>query len=235
MKTLVKSFVGVLCLLAFAVSSAGALTVDFYVNSKDQPWSPGLNPTFNYGFPGDNPLPPTIVDSHSGFFFTPGDTLTISYVDGFTSPYGGSGWTYGDANGLNGVFSNGNKYPTKTDTLDFIGLGIYPTRWTPIAPGETYYLACLLGTFTDSTGTIVVGSKPFFIGDGPLSITIPSGATQLQLGINDDLLQDNRGILEVSVSGPGRPLVCPTPLPSAIILFGSGLLGLIGLTRKFQA
>jgi hypothetical protein len=253
MKTLAKSLVGIVVLLALAAGSAGAFTVDFTVDSLAQPWDSTLNPSFAYGVPtGDFRLPPTIVDSSSGFFFNPGDILTISYVSGVTSPYGGVATlvgttpvaTIGDANGLNGFYNPALFYTAATKyyapfptVYDNPGLGYYyPTRYTDLSPNpaSTYYLACLVGTFADATGTIV-GPRPFFIGDGPVSVTIPVGATRLQMGINDDLFDDNIGLLEVAVSGPGKQICpCLAPLPGAMMLFSSGLLGLVGLTRKFQ-
>jgi hypothetical protein len=71
-KTLAKSFIGILCVLAFAASSAGALTVDFIVPSEAMPWysNSGLNAGKPYGY--QDGIAPIIVDSRSGFFFTPG-------------------------------------------------------------------------------------------------------------------------------------------------------------------
>jgi hypothetical protein len=241
MKTLAKSFVGILCVLAFAASSAGAVTVNVLVDSQAMPWlttpppvTPpftGLNyPFFFYGL--QDGKPPTIVDASQGFSFAPGGAFTISYLNGFTSPYGGfGGGTFGDGNGLNGVFSS-FKQPTKYyDSYPFVynspGLGnYYPTLYTFLGadPASEYYLGCLVGTFADSSGTIA--GMPFFIGDGPVSVTVPVGATRLQLGINDDLFSDNRGILLVEVTGPGN-----APIPTTTLLFGSGLLGLVGWRR----
>jgi hypothetical protein len=44
---------------------------------------------------------------------------------------------------------------------------------------------------------------PFAIGDGPDSVTIPAGATRLQLGVNDDKFADNFDSWDIQVSGPG--------------------------------
>ena len=60
------------------------------------------------------------------------------------------------------------------------------------------YLVSLAGTFADATGAIV--GTPFRIGDFQ-SVTVPVGATQLQLGIDDSKYQDNDGTFVVMITG----------------------------------
>ena len=80
-----------------------------------------------------------------------------------------------------------------------------------------------MGTFATNTGAIV--GTPFKIGDGPTVLTIPGGATQLQLGVNDDKFADNTGFWSVQVSGPGS--VTGVPEPNAAWLCAFGVCGLI--------
>ena len=87
---------------------------------------------------------------------------------------------------------------------------------------------------------IVIVGTPFAIGDGPLTVTDPVGATQLQLGINDDIYYyslypdtssgypDNTGSLLISVEANS---LTTTPLPAALPLFAGGL-GLIGIFAR---
>ena len=70
----------------------------------------------------------------------------------------------------------------------------------------------------------IVGA-PYAVNDGPLAVTIPVGATQLQLGINDDIYFDNSGALLVDVSGPG---VAAAPEPATLTLLGIGVAGMAG-------
>lgn len=248
MKSLTKSFISILCVLAFAASPAAALIVNnIPVDSHAEPWFStaltGLNYPFFFSGIQDG-TSPTIVDSSSGFAFFPGATFTITYTGGTVSAFGGALNTLADADGLNNAFFS---YPTKNYgplppgpapnypfVSNSLGVGYYyPTLYTSLAadPTSTYYLGCLLGTFADATGTIV--GLPFFIGDGPTSATVPFGATRLQLGINDDLFGDNVGEFLVSVEGPDHAPHCPcVPIPATSLLFGSGLLGLVGLKRK---
>ncbi len=177
-----------------------------------QPWDPALNSTFSYG--ANDGTGPTIFNAGDGFNFNAGDTLTITYVSGLTSAFGGAvpnvdgiGYAY-----LAPLFMNddpgssGNHFPS-------FYMGPYP---------PDIFLNALVGTFADSSGVIV--GTPFAVDNGPLGVLIPSGATQLQLGVNDDLYFDNSGSLRVSVNGPGTAVV---PEPASMILFGFGLAGVV--------
>ena len=68
----------------------------------------------------------------------------------------------------------------------------------------------LVGTFTDSSGTIV--GTPFAIGDSS-TLVVPAGATQLELGVNDAGYFNDGGSLSIEVSGspasPSPPFVAP--------------------------
>jgi hypothetical protein len=81
--------------ILFAASSTictAAVTDDVVVSGKSGPWSwtnGGLNTNFQYGR-GDQFTPTVLTQSNSGFSFTPGTVLTISYLSGTTAP--GSGY-----------------------------------------------------------------------------------------------------------------------------------------------
>ncbi len=70
------------------------------------------------------------------------------------------------------------------------------------------------------------------IGAGPVSVSVPSGATTLEIQsqlsiaglLGTDGLPLNFGILDISSSGS---IVAATPIPTALPLFATGLLGLI--------
>jgi len=76
------------------------------------------------------------------------------------------------------------------------------------------YLVELVGTFADSKGAIV--GLPFPLGNGPTVLTIPGGATQLQLGANDGLYADNGGSWTISITGMASPPI-HTPVPTAML------------------
>jgi hypothetical protein len=56
----------------------------------------------------------------------------------------------------------------------------------------------LVGAFTDSSGNVI---EPVWIGLGPVTMGLPSGATRLQLGVEDSFNSDNTGSWTVSVNG----------------------------------
>lgn len=154
--------------------------------------------------------------------------ISIEYFSGTT--IAGSGFNWCDANGDTGYAT---KYYSSGAWVDEAGStgNYFPTLYiaTPSDTAEVYYLMALVGTFADASGVIV--GDPFFIGNGPLSIAVPMGAVQLQLGINDDYFSDNSGSLYVRVSG-AAPGPTPTPEPTTMLLLGFGLIGLVGLGRK---
>jgi hypothetical protein len=67
-------------------------------------------------------------------------------------------------------------------------------------PTQTIWAGACIGCFTDSTGQIVAGSKPFLIGSG-VTIGVPVGATQLQMGMTDYPYDDNTGSWVMDVNG----------------------------------
>jgi hypothetical protein len=221
--------------LLFIAHPALAGTVNVTVDATAGPWVQSLNPSFNYGI-GDNTAP-TIVSG-----LTNGESVTVAYVSGLWSMFGGVPPTV-DANGYVGsIFGSGPGIPPGpaltgigSSGQPFPSYFIDPTNVGP----NNIWLGELIGVFTDSTGVIV--GTPFAIGNGPLTLTDPLGATQIELGANDDIyglvngVPDNTGALVVSVSADSIPST--TPLPATLPLFASGLgaLGLLGLRRKRKA
>lgn len=102
------------------------------------------------------------------------------------------------------------------------------------APGRyipgTNYLEQLLGTFADASGSIV--GSPFTIGNGPLSVVIPTGATQLLMGFNDGWYNDN-GAGNLTMKITEVPAI-PEPEIYALMLAGLGLLGFAAQRRKHR-
>jgi hypothetical protein len=204
------------------------------VNAQSGPWAQALNPSLNYGV-GDNLAPASVG-------VTAGDSVTISYVSGLTSSFAGVSPSV-DANGyVGGPFGSG---PDITFMPGFGGSGKpFPSFFinpTNVAPD--IWLNELIGAFANASGVVV--GNPFAVGNGPLTTTVPTGATQLLLGVNDDIfvgtavdangapLPDNTGSLTISVTDNGLA----TPLPGALPLFATGLgaLGLLGWRRKRKA
>jgi hypothetical protein len=203
-------------LSVFVNIASADIVVTTTIDGTQGPWtfSSSLNSSFQYGT--DSELPPTVVGASDGFDFAPGGTFTITYLSGTVSV--GSGFPFTDANGDTafpvdgGVGSSGKHFPS---------FYMDPATY-PINLGE------LVGSFANSSG-VIVGS-PFKVGDSA-SITVPSGATQLQLGINDDIYGDNAGSYTVKVTGPGISTV-PEPSTGTMLAAVFTLLAILVLRRK---
>ena len=204
---------------ASGLVAVGAV-VDKTVDSHAGPWdwaNGGLNTAFQYGIQ-DN-ISPVLVGASDGFNFAPGDALTITYLSGLTNPFGGG--TLFDANGDTAYFANDNPGSSGQPFPSFF---MDPATY-PIFLNE------LVGTFSDGSGSII--GTPFLLGNGPTTVDVPLGATYLQLGVNDDVFDDNTGSLLVEVTGPGTAAV---PEPSTLIVWLLlGGLGIgIGWRRRWQ-
>jgi len=229
MKRFLIVFCGIVCVLLMGMSPLLAAQVDVNVDGVDRPWLQSVNSSYNYG-DGSGAAPTIVAYSNSGISFAAGNMITIDYLSGTTSAGPSVGFGYFDANG-NTTYPV--KYYSGSAWVDAPGTSgnYFPTKYSasPANTAVVYYLNALVGTFADPSGVIV--GTPFFIGNDPLSIAVPTGATRLQLGINDDIFGDNAGAFVVRVSGAGPT---PTPEPATMLLLGLGLLGLTGIRRKMK-
>ena len=193
---------------AFVSPAQGSILTTVTVNGTAMPWNwvnSGLNTSDQFGI--NNGTGPVVLSASNGFGFNPGDVLTLTYLTGMVSV--GAGFPNTDAKGDTALPTN-----TGTGSTGKVFPSFYMNSATyPINLGE------LVGTFANSSGAIV--GTPFAIADGPFSATILAGATQLQLGLNDDNFSDNTGSYSVQVSGPGP--ASSVPEPSAAALGGLGL------------
>jgi hypothetical protein len=195
-----------------SVPSALALSMSVPVSGDAGPWDPIANSGFNYGM--HDQAGPSVVGAGSGMGFVAGSYITIEYVGGAVAV--GANYPLLDARGLtsftfnNLVNGHGGAPSFYMDPLSY-----------PIYSGQ------LVGAFADALG-IIVGS-PFAIGLGPISVAIPSGVSQLQFGVNDNLYADNLGSFTVQVTGLGltAPLAAAVPEPASLFLFASGAAALM--------
>ena len=158
------------------------------VDSHAGPWLVNLNPAYDYGF-HDNTEPTVVNEANSGIPFTAGTVLTITYMSGLVSAGGPLPFT--DANGdTTSPYGCG---PGLTDPPNGKHL---PCDYADLS--KQTHLMELMGVFTDGNGVIV--ARPFTIGDGPYQVTVPAGATQLQMGTTDDIYHDNEGSWAIQVA-----------------------------------
>jgi hypothetical protein len=192
---------------------ASALIITKTVAGNAGPWdwvNGGLNTAYQYA--NENNLSsqsatPTVISAADGFSFSVGDSLTISYLSG--GVISGIGRPSFDANGA-----------TIFGPLDNVLLGTY-------GPGPSYYMnpatypilyTELVGTFANSSGQVV--GTPFPIGN-LRTITVPSGATRLQLGANDNLYVDNSGSWNIQITQVPEPATWSMLLMSIAALLPS--------------
>lgn len=157
-----------------APASVTPVAISKQVPAGAGPWISNATTNTNAPF-GASPGTPVILNATDGLALTPGAKITVSYVSGMwcINTYVSQS-TCRDANGY-------PEYPTN-DTLGGVYGTYAPSKYMDSA---AYPVAAmkLAGAFADSKGQMV--GNPFPIGNGPLTVTVPDGAKQLQLGAND--------------------------------------------------
>ena len=197
----------------FALSTGGAPR--FTVPATAMPWVVGTtNPAFAYG--QDNGSAPVVVNAASGLSITPGEPIAISYRSGSVSYNGAAG----DAGGV-----TGSPY---RDTFSNEFGALASARLSPA--DDPAYITCMIGAFTDAGGVIV--GVPFKVGNAR-TVTVPAGATQLQLGVNDNKYDDNSGSWQVTVAIADPATV--GDVPSGVALAGPPTEAFLGSTATLTA
>ena len=143
------------------------------VDGKSGPWSPALNPSFDYSWNGNIMLQPAEVPLSPST-----QRVTLDSVSG----------SVGLGQGLCCYDANGNTVDTYYRAQNgFPGLIIQ----------QGMNVGRLIAVFTDDNGVIV--GTPFDVGVGPVTKDVPAGAARLQLGINDAWFNDNEGYFSLRV------------------------------------
>ena len=185
------------------------------VNGQSSPWrSDGALNVPYYFYGDDTGQDPAVVQ------VLPGDSIAIQYVSGLWSVSAPIGSTYGNTG------NNWGSWDAEGNVAAGAGNGVVGGPGQFVTPTPLCYSASLMGAFTDSTGSIV--AQPFTIGNSR-TLTVPDGATQLQMGINDGTyFDDNSGAIVVQTTITRMGLV-PTTIDTGLIATtGSGLFSVPG-------
>lgn len=175
-------------LVAISLPQTYGNSIEVTVSGVSGPWmwtSNGLNAAFAYG--DNNQQNPTVISAADGLDFSPGNVLAVEYVGGLV--YEGGGWPLNDADGA-------LWYSPVNDSTNANGMPRFPSFYFDHADYPAF-AAALVGTFSDSSGAIV--GTPFKVGNFRY-LTIPAGATRLQLGDQDQQFGDNSGSWQIKVS-----------------------------------
>jgi hypothetical protein len=153
------------------------------------PWSlsGGLNSSYVYGNSGTSP-PVT-------FPVVAGEQVSLKYISGTVSIREVLGLNY-DANGC-----------TDSGACPFTGVNTYGA---PDFYGSKYQNpGSLIGAWADATGQLI--TRPFAVNDGA-TVTAPSGAALMQVGVNDTWYNDNG-----SSSGGGWTIQIQAGVPALAV------------------
>lgn len=151
------------------------------------PWNPSLAGNASYpianGSQSTNGTAPVVVA------VTPGNQITVSATGQVSA--GTSFPGYGPAGGAYSI----DPYPGNALR------GTFPLQYISGATGTgPIQLVGLMGAFTDTQGNVI---QPVAIGSSA-TFLVPQGATQLQLGTNDNIYGDNTGSFTATVTVASR-------------------------------
>ena len=148
--------------------------ISINVSGRSSPWDQSANPQMIYSAPGDS-FPPTIVNLVA---VSAGEKITFKCSGGSTNAGGVPD------SGCDGL----TQYEPTNDRFQPACKTYYPSDY---ADKTTYpiYTMQVLGAFATDSGVVV--GKPFLVPSKEYSITVPAGATRLQLGMNDCANSDN--------------------------------------------
>ena len=223
-----KSIFGLSLSISLLAFSFGAQALSVTVDAKQQPWEFSNTLNSDKPFGADGTVNPAFTSPGGQ-----GPEIAGFQTADIMGPFAGSEFTF------NNVATTGiNIHPTfpglqnlgvEGTTLggrygDDVGYyGLFPSFYS----SDSANLGRLIGVFTDDNGAIK--GDPFALGAGSFSVLAPLEATRLQFGINDDLFPDNSGTFTFDVT---QSAIAAVPVPPAVWLFGSALLGLTAMRKR---
>lgn len=149
------------------------------VNVNTLPWDQTVSGNSAYAF----------GNGATGVLNTGTAPITVAVTAGTAITVTASGTVYWGGVG-SGVNANGTAYPSADPFPDGTGItaGSYPAKYIAGATSSGPILfGGLMGAFTDNAGKIVSSSAVVALGVGPTLLVVPPGATNLSLGVNNNL------------------------------------------------
>jgi hypothetical protein len=145
------------------------------------------------------------------------------------------GWNFeitgfdGGGGTLSGMFYGTPYNNTDKNFIDLGNLSSFMATWTgnDLVGSQTYEKADLFNSsdplfiYNLSTGAFEWRAEP--VGGGPIALMVNGGQTFVG------------GIDKITVSSQSPVITPKVPVPAAVWLFGSGLIGLIGVARRKKA
>jgi len=224
--------VSVLVLAAFSAAHADSIsfTTSTPIASTLTDWTSSL--TFQQFNPSLGTLTGVAIDLSS----TLSTTLTVTNVG--TSQSNGSARTeiliaVVDPSGIIGTLPTYTPYPVQPSNpqLDYMSKGF---SYSNLASGGQVTSGTLTGSATNVSNSYTTpGLLAEFTGAG--SISLPAATLTYTDLSNSGGNTESAQVTYAGLTGTVTYLYTPVPLPSALLLFGPGLLGLVGLRRRYLA
>ncbi len=225
--------VSALVLAAFTSAHADSIsfTTSTPIPSTLTDWTSAL--TFQQFNPSLGTLTSVTLDLSS----TMSTILTVTNV-GSTLPSNGTAKTevliaVVDPSGIIGTLPTYTPYPIAPSNpqLNYLSTGF---SYSNLAAGGTV----TSGTLTGSSGNVsnsytTPGLLAEFTGAG--SISLPAGTLTYTTLSNSGGNTESSQVTYTGLTGTVIYTYTPVPLPSALLLLGPGLLGLVGIRRKYRA
>lgn len=201
---------------SFLAALSSSTTIDFEAQAQDDTFNSGDTidgAAFTFAFPGNSPL---IIDS---FFDTTSGTNYLGVDDGSYSFYGGDEFTVtpGDTLHAAGMYVIGSYFEdTSTNPPTIVPDNNADDFWLTTSEGDQVFNLADPDLVLTDGAAFFIGLIADDVSEYFDSFTFSSLADDYQFNIDD--------ITYASVS--------TIPVPAAIWLFGSALIGLVGFGRK---
>jgi hypothetical protein len=138
-----------------------------------------------------------------------------------------------DTNGIIGTLPTYTPYPVQPSNpqLDYLSQGF---SYSNLAGGGQVTSGTLTGSTTNVSNSYTTpGLLAEFTGAG--SISLPAGTLTYTDLANNGGNTESTQVTYAGLTGTVTYIYTTVPLPSALLLFGPGLLGLVGIRRRHRA